>query len=191
MDNRRIAISIFLTGFDYVEADKIANNNILPFHLIVEKCRIFGYQPEIFTDTPSGDVNVIAEYIAIKIRELFNERTGEKICLLFNGKPYGSITGEELGGRNQHLALLVAGLIKDLHGITFLSGVTDGKDGHTDAAGAVIDTNTYIRASELHLHVEEYVRKFGSYEFFKEEGGLIITGRNHTSPIDLMICLIN
>jgi glycerate 2-kinase len=191
MDNRRIAISIFLTAFDFVEADKIADNNSLPLHLFVEKCRIFGYQPEILTDTPAGNVNVFAEFIALKIRELFNERTGEKICLLFNGKLSGSLTGEEFGGRNQHLALLVAGLIKDLHGITFLSGVTNGKDGLTDAAGAVIDTNTYIRASELHLHVEEYVKKFGSYEFFKEEGGLIISGPKSTIITDLMIALIN
>jgi hydroxypyruvate reductase len=120
-----------------------------------------------------------------------NEKPGKKICLLFAGEPTVEIKGTGTGGRNQHLALIVAGLLKDLPGVTFLSGGTDGTDGPTDATGAVVDSFTSKNSLNLQLDMGKYLNNFDSYNFFKQEGGLIITGPTQTNVMDLMVALIN
>ena len=56
------------------------------------------------------------------------------------------MTGRGAGGRNQHFALLSALLLQNNPGITILSAGTDGNDGSTDAAGAVVDSDTVTDA---------------------------------------------
>jgi hydroxypyruvate reductase len=133
----------------------------------------------------------VAEYIFHIARRFKEEMTNNKICLLFGGEPTVKVTGSGLGGRNQHLALLVADLIKNTPGITFLSGGTDGTDGPTDAAGAVVDSLTSRNALNLHLDMEQHINNCDAYHFFKQEGGLIVTGPTQTNVMDLMIVLID
>ncbi len=80
--------------------------------------------------------------------------------------------------------------IKNIPGITFLAGGTDGTDGPTDAAGAVTDSNTYWKASNQHMECEKYINDFDSYNFFKQVGGLIMTGPTNTNVMDLIIILL-
>ncbi|MEY3188282.1 MAG: hypothetical protein RIT41_817, partial [Bacteroidota bacterium] len=101
------------------------------------------------------------------------------------------VEGEGLGGRNQHLALLIAKLLKDEPGITFLSAGTDGTDGPTDAAGAVVDSFTSQTASDLQLNMNQYINNCDSYRFFQEVGGLVKTGPTQTNVMDLMVALIS
>lgn len=170
----------------------IIGTNKLALKTAKEKAESFGYKSEIMTNKIDGDVNDVASYIvetAINVKK--EETINKKICLLFAGEPTVKVKGKGLGGRNQHLALLTAGLIKDFPGITLLSGGTDGSDGPTDAAGAVVDSLTAKNASNLHLDMEQYINNFDSYHFFKQEGGLIITGPTQTNVMDLMIVLID
>ena len=170
----------------------IIGTNKLALKTAKEKAESFGYKSEIMTNKIDGDVNDVASYIvetAINVKK--EETINKKICLLFAGEPTVKVKGKGLGGRNQHLALLTAGLIKDFPGITLLSGGTDGSDGPTDAAGAVVDSLTAENASNLHLDMEQYINNFDSYHFFKQEGGLIITGPTQTNVMDLMIVLID
>lgn len=109
---------------------------------------------------------------------------------MFAGEPTLKVSGKGLGGRNQHLALTFSTLLKDIQGITFLSGGTDGTDGPTDAAGAVVDSFTLQNAEKLGLNIGKYIENFDSYHFFEKEGGLILTGPTQTNVMDLMITLI-
>ena len=95
-----------------------------------------------------------------------------------------------MGGRNQHLALLCAKLLHNQTGITILSGGTDGTDGPTDAAGAVVDYHTFNHAKRLNLDIDQYLQNYDSYHFFHQEGGLIITGPTQTNVMDIIIVLI-
>ena len=170
----------------------IIGTNKLALKTAHEKAEAFGYKSEIITNKINGDVNDVARYIvetAINVRK--EGKINNKICFLFAGEPTVKVRGKGLGGRNQHLALLTAGLIKNFPGITILSGGTDGSDGPTDAAGAVVDSLTSENASNLHLDIEQYINNFDSYHFFKQEGGLIITGPTQTNVMDMMIVLID
>ena len=169
----------------------IIGTNLLALQTAKEKAESLGYESRIITNRLDGDVGDVANYIVNVTRHSKVEASNKKICLLFAGEPTVKIQGTGLGGRNQHLALLVAGLLADLPGITFLSGGTDGSDGPTDATGAVVDSFTSQHASNLCLDMDQYFNNCDSYHFFRQEGGLIVTGPTQTNVMDLMVVLID
>ena len=75
-------------------------------------------------------------------------------------------------------------------GITLLSAGTDGTDGPTDAAGAIVDGRTVERAESLGMIPEEYLKNNDSYHFLKATGDLFITGPTGTNVMDLQIILL-
>lgn len=168
----------------------IIGTNKLALKKAKEKAESFGYESDIITSTLSGDASDVARYIVETVKSAEKLLGNGKTCFLFAGEPTVKVTGEGLGGRNQHLALMIAEYLKDLPGITFLSGGTDGTDGPTDAAGAVVDSFTHLNAEKLGLDIKQFTENFDSYHFFKKEGGLIVTGPTQTNVMDLMIALI-
>lgn len=169
----------------------VIGNNRLALDSAKEKAESFGYETRIVTDQLDGNV----EFVSSKIFDLAilakQQCPHQNICLLFGGEPTVKVSGKGLGGRNQHLALLMTKLLKDQPGITFLSGGTDGTDGPTDAAGAIADSETSLNGEKLNLNIDAYIQNHDSYHFFKQEGGLIITGPTQTNVMDIMVLLIN
>lgn len=168
----------------------IIGTNKLALKTAAQKAESLGYESQVVTDRLDGDVTDVADYIIETVKKVKKENSNKKSCLLFAGEPTVKVKGEGLGGRNQHLALLAAHLLKDQPGITILSGGTDGSDGPTDAAGAVADSFTSKNATILHLDVEQYINSFDSYHFFEQEGGLIKIGPTQTNVMDLIVVLI-
>ena len=74
--------------------------------------------------------------------------------------------------------------------IVLLSGGTDGEDGPTDAAGAVIDTDMVRRTIEQNLNISEYLHRNDAYGFFEPLDGLILSGPTHTNVCDLRVLLV-
>ena len=101
------------------------------------------------------------------------------------------VTGKGLGGRNQHLALTAAFRIQHIPGITFLAAGTDGIDGDTDAAGAVVHSDTIREALSENMDPERYLNSFDSYNFFKSIDGHILTGPTMTNVMDLIVVIID
>ena len=168
----------------------IIGNNTLALETAKEKAESLGYETQVITNSLAGDVRDAANFIIERAGLSKGQFTNKKICLLFAGEPTVQLKGNGLGGRNQHLALIIAALLKEVQGITILSGGTDGSDGPTDAAGAVVDSFTYENALKQGLNMEQHIENFDSYNFFKQEGGLIITGPTQTNVMDIMIALI-
>jgi glycerate-2-kinase len=169
----------------------IIGSNKLALKIAKEKAESFGYECRIITSALEGDVNDVAGYILGLIRETKDKYGNKKLCLLLAGEPTVKVTGKGLGGRNQHLALMMSMILRDMPEVTFLSGGTDGSDGPTDAAGAVIDHMTISSAASLNLDIAMFIENNDSYNFFRQEGGLIITGPTQTNVMDLIIALID
>ena len=169
----------------------IIGNNKLALKKASKKAEALGYTTKIITDSLHSDVEDVADYIFSKLIKYRNEKPGKKSCLLFGGEPTIKITGDGLGGRNQHLALLMAQKINGINGVVFLSGGTDGTDGPTDAAGAIAEPETLKRSEALGLDINKYISDCDSYNFFRQEGGLIKTGPTQTNVMDLIMVLIN
>lgn len=91
------------------------------------------------------------------------------------------------GGRNQSLALALACLLENKQGITVLVGATDGSDGPTDDAGAIIDGFTLQRAK--HFNAKDFLKAADAGTFLAEAGDLISTGPTGTNVMDIVIAL--
>ncbi|MGQ9914907.1 MAG: glycerate kinase type-2 family protein [Thermogutta sp.] len=116
-------------------------------------------------------------------------------CLISGGEPTVRLAPPEIrgkGGRNQQLALAaVSALWQDgARGIALLSGGTDGEDGPTDAAGAIVDADVIARAKEWKLDPTAYLERNDAYGFFERTGGLIKTGPTHTNVCDVRVVLV-
>ena len=111
-------------------------------------------------------------------------------ALVFQGESYLEVKGEGVGGRNQHLALLLALSLEGQHPVSVLSLATDGVDGPTDAAGALVSSYTTLHARKQGHPPEPYIQQYNSYAFHKAMNTLIKTGPSGTNLMDLCVVLI-
>lgn len=169
----------------------LAGSNKMALDASQNKALDFNINSVIITDQIQGDVPDVAEYIvayASKFKSDINET--KPVCLLFGGETTVKMTGKGKGGRNQHLALTAATLLKDMPEITILCAGTDGNDGPTDAAGAVVDSETIASATLRDIDPRKYLREFDSYNFFKKAGGHIFTGPTMTNVMDIIVVVV-
>jgi len=135
-------------------------------------------------------VDEFEEHIMKNLNESLEEKSKKK-ALVFYGESTVKVTGNGLGGRNQEIALRMAKRVSKLDkSITFLSAGTDGIDGPTDAAGAVVDQNTYGKAKSRGMEPDTYIDNNDSYHFFEKAGGHIKTGPTGNNVMDIQLLLI-
>lgn len=140
-----------------------------------------------------GEARAIAQRIAqaaISTQKRVQVPGRQSMCFIYGGETTVTVKGDGTGGRNTEMALAFALNVAGIDGLTFLAGGTDGTDGPTDAAGAIADGSTVPDARAKDLDPESYLNRNDSYSFFKEAGGLIITGPTGTNVMDLYIALI-
>ena len=161
-----------------------------------EKAHQFGCVTEIVSAELQGEARVAAQFLAQRARgALAGMQPGERRCLLSGGETTVTVHGNGKGGRNQELALAFALEIDGLRGITLLSAGTDGTDGQTDAAGAVVGVATAAQARKLGLGPLGYLINNDSYSFFQrfdEMSGArshFKTGPTGTNVMDMQIML--
>jgi len=116
-------------------------------------------------------------------------------CVISGGEPLVELAQTDQprrGGRNQELVLAVLEAAWDsgLDRIAILSGGTDGEDGPTDAAGAIVDQDLWRTARTLKLHPEPFLAINDSYTYFEATGGLLKTGPTHTNVMDLRVAIL-
>ncbi|MHB1290691.1 MAG: HAD-IIB family hydrolase [Sulfuricella sp.] len=162
-----------------------------------EKSRQLGFAAEIVTAELQGEARDAARFLALTARMTqAGLKAGERRCLLFGGETTVTVRGTGKGGRNQEIALAFAMEIDGLEGVTLLSAGTDGGDGPTDAAGALVDGNTAGRARRLGMGPVAYLDDNDSYGFFQQLDAMsgtrnhFTTGPTGTNVMDLQIILL-
>lgn len=150
------------------------------------------YKTELFNSALSGEASNIAEQLALYAKQVENSNH-KTIAILAGGESTVTLTGNGLGGRNQEMALAFA-IAAEKQNLSshwvFLSGGTDGRDGPTDAAGGIVDSNTLSRIRLSNLNPADLLANNDSYTALKESQDLIITGATGTNVADLQILLI-
>ena len=169
----------------------IVGNNREALLAAREQAISLGYTTLVLSSQIEGEAREVAQVFAAIGKEI--RQAGLPIsppaCLLAGGEPTVTIQGSGKGGRNEELALAFAIAIDGWDGISLLSAGTDGTDGPTDAAGAIVSGLTCSRARQANLNPQAFLSANDSNSFFESLGDLLITGPTRTNVADL-ICMI-
>jgi hydroxypyruvate reductase len=159
-----------------------------------------GFHTTIDNTCDDWDYRDAADYLLGRLRKLRRERprvclvsVGEIIIKPIHARENGKAIDSGNGGRNQHFALHTATLLDGTDASTaVLSAGSDGIDGNSVAAGAVVDERTLcsgMTGGSLRLDAEEALRSFNSSTFLKKIGATIVTGPTGNNLRDLRILL--
>jgi hydroxypyruvate reductase len=163
---------------------------ILSNQTAVEQAKIAaehaGFAVHVDNSCDDWDYELAADYLLKRLREL--RRETERVCLISGGEVTVKVTNGGIGGRNQQFALACVEKIAG-ENITVLSAGTDGVDGNSPAAGAVVDGSTITRAQSRGLDVRAALEKFDAYPFFSALGDALETGPTGNNLRDLRILL--
>jgi len=132
------------------------------------------------------DYERAAEYLLARLREL--RKQFSPVCLISGGEVTVKVTNGGVGGRNQQFALACAAKISG-DKIAVLSAGTDGVDGNSVAAGAIVDGSTIERTQSRGLDVRAALEKFDAYPLFSALGDAIEIGPTGNNLRDLRILL--
>ena len=145
-----------------------------------------GFMVHVDNSCDDWDYEKAADYLLHKVRAL--RKQFSPVCLISGGEVTVKVTNGGVGGRNQQFALACAEKIAD-ENITVLSAGTDGVDGNSPSAGAVVDGSTVERARQGALNVSAALSGFDAYPLFRALGDAIETGPTGNNLRDLRILL--
>jgi glycerate-2-kinase len=172
--------------------NRIVASNRISLEAMAEKARSMGYNVLVLTSMLEGEAREVGRVVASIAKEI--RSSGRPVLppavVLLGGETTVTVRGSGVGGRNQELALSAAIAIRGWDRIAILSIGSDGRDGPTDVAGAVVDGFTYEKALSLGLKPEEFLERNDSYSFFKQVGGHVTTGYTGTNVNDFVIIVV-
>jgi len=176
-----------LHGYTFSRVQNIIiGDNKLAAQAAMERAQQGGFQSEILTNELQGEAREVGVALAKQLRAEILKRP-RPFCLIAGGETTVSIMGNGKGGRNQELALAALDELSGLQDVLLISLATDGDDGPTDAAGAVVTGESARRAESLGLDAADYLSRNDAYPFFLALGDLIKTGPTGTNVNDLTI----
>jgi len=158
-----------------------------------DRAETLGYSSEVVTCKLQGEARTVGRQLAsdaLRARERL-AAGARPLCRIYAGETTVTVEGSGTGGRNQELALAAASKLEACEGILLGSVGTDGLDGPTDAAGAIVISSTLARAGRLGLSPEAHMKANDSFPFFDALGDHIRTGPTGTNVMDLQILLIS
>lgn len=157
-----------------------------------------GYNSDVVTTELDGEAREVGRDIAGRVFELLQstEQTGPATCSLFAGETTVTVEGRGKGGRNQELALAAAIALDEAPGaidrpVAIGAFATDGTDGPTRAAGAIVGPGTAERAREEGYELRLQLRKNNSFQVLFAAGDLLVTGPTRNNVNDVVCVLVD
>ena len=187
----------------------IVGDNALAVQAALQRAEKEGFQAESLGSDWQGEARDVGVDLAQKLR-VSVEQKSRPFCLIAGGettvtlKEFSSFWGGRrgdlesegsfppkhgTGGRNQELALGAVSELAGLENVLLISLASDGEDGPTDAAGAVVNGETLGSAEKLGLDVADHLSRHDAYPFFERLDDLLIIGPTGTNVVDLVFLL--
>jgi hydroxypyruvate reductase len=150
-----------------------------------------GYHVHVVERSITGEARVAAADLVHDIAAHLSS-FARPLCVLASGETTVTVTGTGRGGRNQEFSFAAAQVITALGPAAVAASIgTDGIDGPTDAAGAVVDGSTFDRARAAGIDdPQQYLDNNDTYPFFDRIGDLVRTGPTNTNVGDIQIVLV-
>lgn len=170
----------------------IISSNIELLLAAKSKAEKLNYNTIVLSSMIEGETMDVARLHTAIAKEVINSSNPLRppACILTGGETTVTLKGSGKGGRNQEFALCAAPEIAGDIPIVILSVGTDGNDGPTDAAGAIVDNTTIARAKAQNFDFNKYLEDNDSYHFFQLLNDLVITGPTNTNVMDIRIMII-
>ena len=166
----------------------IVGDNALAVQAALAQASREGFYAEYLGSGWQGEAREVGAELAQKLR-VTTTLQSYPFCLIAGGETTVTIQGDGMGGRNQELALAATAQLAGLENALLISLATDGEDGPTDAAGAVVGGETLRRAELLGLEVAGHLSRNDAYPFFDQLGDLLKIGPTGTNVNDLMFLI--
>jgi hydroxypyruvate reductase len=167
--------------FEHVE-NIIVGSNALAARAALSQAQTEGFHPLFLGDAWQGEARRAAKFLCNRLKlEKFNR----PICLVAGGETTVTLHGSGLGGRNQELALAAVEELAGLNDVMLVTLASDGEDGPTDSAGAVVTGETHARGLAQNLSARVFLENNDSYSYFQPLGDLLKTGPTGTNVNDL------
>jgi glycerate 2-kinase len=170
----------------------VVGNNRFASQAVCDFLKSAGLNTVLLTSTLEGEAKQVGTVLASIAREVTDSGNPARkpSGIVAGGETTVVVTGKGKGGRNQEIVLASALKLKGLKGVVVASLTTDGIDGPTDAAGAMIDSTTLERAKKLGIIPEKFLAENDSYHFFAELGDLVFTGPTGTNVNDVSVLVV-
>jgi glycerate 2-kinase len=166
----------------------LVGSNLLAAQAGLKQAEEEGFHPYLVRTDLQGEARQAAFELATLLRQA--RQTGQPVpapaCLVAGGETTVTLRGSGRGGRNCELALAAVIELAGYPGVLLASLATDGEDGPTDAAGAVVTGESFRRAQEVGLDPSAYLRRNDSYAFFSPLDDLLKPGPSGTNVNDLV-----
>jgi glycerate 2-kinase len=179
------------SAFERVQHVLVGSNRLAAV-AAVERARELGFDALLLSTYVEGEARETARMAAALAKGVraHGDPIAPPACLVWGGETTVTIRGNGKGGRNQELALAAALALDGWPGVLVMALATDGTDGPTDAAGAVVTGETIARARAQGLDPRAALAENDSYPFFEALGDLIRTGPTGTNVNDLLFVLV-
>ena len=146
-----------------------------------------GWQPLIGDLRIEGEARNAARRLVASV----GAQPGPRRCLIGGGETTVTVRGDGIGGRNTEFALAAALAIEGRAGLAVAALATDGDDGTSGSAGAVATGETVARGRALGLDAAAALDRNDSATYFRQVGGLLVTGPTQTNVADLYCVLVD
>ena len=170
---------------DFVRVQNmIIGDNKLAAQAALKQAEYEDFHAEILTNELQGEARERGVELARKMRVSIPSKP-RPFCLILGGETTVTMQGNGKGGRNQELALAAVNELRNVENVFLITFATDGDDGPTDAAGAVVTGASAGKAESLGLDAAASLSRNDSYPFFQALGDLLVTGPTGTNVNDL------
>lgn len=166
----------------------LVGSNLIAAQAALRQAQIEGFIPYLLCTDLTGEARQVAPALCQEVRRagLRGEPVPRPACIVAGGETTVTLRGSGKGGRNQELALAAVTELAGFPAVLLASLATDGEDGPTSAAGAVVTGETYARALAAGMQPASFLARNDAYPFFEALDDLLKPGPTGTNVNDLI-----
>ena len=170
----------------------IIGSNEIAAHAALQAASEQGLNALLLSTYVEGEARDLGQMAVAIARQILasGEPLARPACVVLGGETTVTVRGTGRGGRNQEAALAAAIALDGLEDVTIAFFATDGTDGPTDSAGAMVDGDTLNRARAHGLDAYAYLQNNDAYAFFEALGDHLLTGPTRTNVNDLAFVVV-
>jgi len=169
----------------------IVGSNRTATHAALQQAQLEGFNASVLSNYIQGEASQVGKVFAAILHQMADadQPLPRPACVVVGGETTVTKQGDGLGGRNQEIALSAVRDLAGLNNVALITLATDGGDGPTEAAGAVVTGETYQRAQVHNMDPHTFLASNNAYNFFKPLDDLLITGPTLTNVNDIVFLL--